>query len=292
MFAGLTRDIEGFLRQDFEAQKIKSFLSVSVFSHGHLWGTLAVNDCVVERCWSEEEKAAVEIVALAIGEAIERSLSEAHVSEIIRRTMIQASLDAIIVIDETGGIIEFNPAAEKMFGYKRGDILGSDLLDTVIPQYLPQGLQDRRRIHGRARRADGRPAHGNGDAERAGRDLSDRADGNRDARRRAAPDLRIDPRPARPASRRGGDQPPARQAAPEREDGGDGIAACRRLARAQQSACRRGGAVDPAARIRARSADQAARRESARGSRTLRTHRQELPRHGAPASRRLRTRWT
>lgn len=141
MFAGLTRNIEGFLRQDFEAQRIKSFLSVSVFSHGHLWGTLAVNDCVEERCWSEEEKAAVEIVALAIGEAIERSLSEAHVSEIIRRTMIQASLDAIIVIDETGSIIEFNPAAEKMFGYKRGDILGSDLLDTVIPQFYRKGYK-------------------------------------------------------------------------------------------------------------------------------------------------------
>jgi PAS domain S-box-containing protein len=141
MFAGLTRDIDGFLRQDFEAQKIKAFLSVSVFSHGHLWGTLAVNDCVHERLWTDDEKAALEIVALAIGEAIERSLSEAHVSEIIRRTMIQASLDAIIVIDETGGIIEFNPAAEKMFGYRRSEILGSDLLDTVIPEFYRKGYR-------------------------------------------------------------------------------------------------------------------------------------------------------
>lgn len=141
MFAGLTRDIEGFLRQDFEAQKIKAFLSVSVFSHGHLWGTLAVNDCVDERLWSDDEKAALEIVALAIGEAIERSLSEAHVSEIIRRTMIQASLDAIIVIDETGGIIEFNPAAEKMFGYRRSEILGSDLLHTVVPEFYRKGYR-------------------------------------------------------------------------------------------------------------------------------------------------------
>jgi len=139
IFAGLTRDIEGFLRQDFENQKIKAFLSVSIFSHGHLWGTLAVNDCVEERLWTDEEKSALEIVALAVGEAIDRSLSEAHVSEIIRRTMIQASLDAIIVIDETGGIIEFNPAAEKMFGYRRSDVLGSDLLDTVIPSFYRKG---------------------------------------------------------------------------------------------------------------------------------------------------------
>lgn len=138
-FAGLTREIEGFLRKEFEAQKIKSFLSLSVFAHGHLWGTIAINDCVRERIWTEDERAAVEIVALAVGEAIERAQSEAHVSEVIRRTMIQGSLDAIIVIDETGSIIEFNPAAEKMFGYVRNDVLGRDLLDMVIPAYYRKG---------------------------------------------------------------------------------------------------------------------------------------------------------
>lgn len=139
MFYGHTRDISGFLRQDFENQHIKSFMSVSVFSHGHLWGNLAINDCVVERDWSDDEKAALEIIASAMGDAIERSLSEAHVSDIIRNTMLQASLDAIIVIDETGSVIEFNPAAEKMFGYARADILGKDLLNTVIPSYYRKG---------------------------------------------------------------------------------------------------------------------------------------------------------
>ncbi|MER8534676.1 PAS domain S-box protein [Mesorhizobium sp. M1005] len=139
IFAGHTRDLEGFLRTDFEKQNIKSFLSVSVFSHGNLWGTLAVNDCIHEREWTDQEEAALHMVALAIGDAIERSPSDAHASDVIRRTMLQASLDAIIVIDETGSIIEFNPAAEKMFGYRRSDILGKDLLDTVVPEYYRKG---------------------------------------------------------------------------------------------------------------------------------------------------------
>lgn len=139
LFAGLTRDLSGFLRADFENQHIKSFLSVAVSAHGHLWGTLAVNDCDVERNWADEEVAALEIIASALGDAIERSLSEAHVSEIIRRTMLQSSLDAIMVIDETGSIIEYNPAAEKMFGWSREEILGKDLLDTVIPSYYRKG---------------------------------------------------------------------------------------------------------------------------------------------------------
>lgn len=139
MFAGRTCEIEGFLRRDFENQRIKSFMSVTVFAHGHLWGTLAINDCIAERRWTDEEKAAAEIVAMAIGNAIERSLSDAHVSEIIRQTMLQASLDAIIVIDETGSIIEFNPAAERIFGFKRSAILGKDLLDTVVPHFYRKG---------------------------------------------------------------------------------------------------------------------------------------------------------
>ncbi|WP_170950282.1 MULTISPECIES: sensor histidine kinase [unclassified Mesorhizobium] len=139
VFAGHTRDLDGFLRADFEKQNIKSFISVSVFAHGHLWGTLAVNDCAAEREWTDEEEATLHIIALAIGDAIERSPSEAHASEVIRRTMLQASLDAIIVIDEAGSIIEFNPAAEKMFGFKRSDILGKDLIDTIVPHYYRKG---------------------------------------------------------------------------------------------------------------------------------------------------------
>jgi len=141
MFAGRTREIEGYLRRDFEGQRIKAFLSVTVFANGNLWGTLAVNDCMVERRWTEEEKAAVEIVAMAIGAAIERSLSDAHVSEIIRQTMLQSSLDAILVIDETASIVEFNPAAERMYGFRRADILGKDMIDTIVPSFYRKGYE-------------------------------------------------------------------------------------------------------------------------------------------------------
>ena len=177
MFAGLTRDIEGFLRHDFEKQKIKSFLSIPIFANGNAWGSVAINDCVNERTWTDDDKAAMEIVALALGDAIERGQSDAHVSEVIRAALLQASLDAVIVIDETGKIIEFNPAAEKMYGFAKVDIIGKDLLAHDHPELLPQRLRKRRRIHGRARRADARAPHGDGDAERRRRDLPDRTHG-------------------------------------------------------------------------------------------------------------------
>lgn len=139
MFAGLTRDIEGFLRQDFENQKIKSFLSIPVFADGTSWGSVAINDCVHERVWTDEEKAAMEIIAFALGDAIERSQSDAHVSEVIRAALLQSSLDAVIVIDETGKIIEFNPAAEKIYGWTKVELLGRDLLHTIIPTFYRKG---------------------------------------------------------------------------------------------------------------------------------------------------------
>lgn len=138
MFVGHTRNVEGFLRDDFEAQKIKSFMSAPIFAHGQVWGTLAINDCVAEHVWSADERAVLEVIAGAVGEAVEREASEEHVSDNIRRGMLAASLDSIIVMDETGAIIEFNPAAEAMFGWERGEILGKDALDRLIPSfYLP-----------------------------------------------------------------------------------------------------------------------------------------------------------
>ena len=142
MFAGLTRDIEGFLRRDFENQHIKSFLSVPILANGSAWGSIAINDCVNERVWTDEERAAMEIVALALSDAIERSLSDYHVSEVIRAAMLQASLDAVIVVDESGKIVEFNPAAEKLFGWPKAEIVGRDVLETIIPHYYRKGFSN------------------------------------------------------------------------------------------------------------------------------------------------------
>jgi len=134
VFAGHTRNLSGFLRDDFERQCIFSYLSVPVFAHGYLWGTIAINDCVREREWLPEEQATLELVALAIGDAIERSQTEAHISEVFRTTMMQAALDGIVVIDESGGIIDFNPTAEQMFGWQKAELLGKNIGQTLIPQ--------------------------------------------------------------------------------------------------------------------------------------------------------------
>ncbi len=138
-FLGHTREIHGFLRTEFEARKIKSFLSVPIWAHHNIWGTLAVNDCLREHEWSEEEKAAIEIVAIAIGEAIELTTSEDHIGEHIRQTILHLSYDAIIAIDQSGCVVEFNPAAERLLGWRREEVLGKDMLQTIIPVHFRSG---------------------------------------------------------------------------------------------------------------------------------------------------------
>lgn len=49
---------------------------------------------------------------------------------------IDASLDAIIVADADGKILEFNPAAEKTFGYSRARAIGTDMSELIVPERM------------------------------------------------------------------------------------------------------------------------------------------------------------
>jgi len=49
------------------------------------------------------------------------------------RLIVESASDAIITIDHQNLITEFNPAAEAIFGFKRCDVIGRDLADTIIP---------------------------------------------------------------------------------------------------------------------------------------------------------------
>jgi two-component system NtrC family sensor kinase len=52
------------------------------------------------------------------------------------RQLMEASLDAIVVADEEQRILLFNPAAERIFGYAAGEIVGQPLNRLVPPEYF------------------------------------------------------------------------------------------------------------------------------------------------------------
>ena len=51
----------------------------------------------------------------------------------IASAMLEASLDAIVAIDQDNVVVEWNPAAEQMFGYSRPEALGQSLSLLIVP---------------------------------------------------------------------------------------------------------------------------------------------------------------
>ncbi len=60
--------------------------------------------------------------------------AELRKSELLKGSILKTSVDCIIATDQEGTIIEFNPAAEKTFGFAKDEIIGKKLSDTIIPE--------------------------------------------------------------------------------------------------------------------------------------------------------------
>ncbi|HEX2652564.1 MAG TPA: PAS domain S-box protein, partial [Xanthobacteraceae bacterium] len=64
---------------------------------------------------------------------VQRALRE---SEIRKTAILESALDAIITMDEDGRIIDFNPMAERLFGYLSREVIGKKVVDTIVPAHL------------------------------------------------------------------------------------------------------------------------------------------------------------
>jgi PAS domain S-box-containing protein len=47
--------------------------------------------------------------------------------------ILDVALDCVILMDESGRIVQFNPAAERTFGYSAGQAVGTDLAELIFP---------------------------------------------------------------------------------------------------------------------------------------------------------------
>lgn len=70
-----------------------------------------------------------------------RDVTEEHRSQLaiqrsteIRKLIMDSALDAIVCIDTMGNVIFWNPQAENIFGWKREEMIGKHLADTIIPE--------------------------------------------------------------------------------------------------------------------------------------------------------------
>jgi PAS domain S-box-containing protein len=87
-------------------------------------------DAIVEQGWKSYLVVARDIAARKVAEAAQRE------SQARKSAMLESALDAIVTIDQEGRIFEWNPAAEKMFGYRRAMVLGKEMAQLIIPPAL------------------------------------------------------------------------------------------------------------------------------------------------------------
>jgi len=57
-------------------------------------------------------------------------------SEGRNRAVIDSALDGIVAMNHEGLIVGFNPAAERVFGYRASEVIGRELADVIIPPEL------------------------------------------------------------------------------------------------------------------------------------------------------------
>jgi PAS domain S-box-containing protein len=54
----------------------------------------------------------------------------------LMKAVMDSSQDAVLVLDHQGRLVEWNPAAERMFGHPRAEVLGRRMSEVIIPERL------------------------------------------------------------------------------------------------------------------------------------------------------------
>lgn len=86
--------------------------------------------------WSAEDLSVLEDLAAAVSSEISLVRAAQHAAEtsaLVRR-ILDVSQDAYVAIDADGLVQEWNPAAERLFGWMRDEATGADLSKLIVPE--------------------------------------------------------------------------------------------------------------------------------------------------------------
>ena len=86
--------------------------------------------------WNEEARVTAHAVAAMVATQIRHANDLAQLAErqALTRALIAGAPIAILAMDARSRVIEFNPAAEKLSGFRRDDVLGRELADFLVPE--------------------------------------------------------------------------------------------------------------------------------------------------------------
>ncbi|HEX8360234.1 MAG TPA: GAF domain-containing protein, partial [Longimicrobium sp.] len=149
-----THELAAYLK----TQGIGAMLDVPLWRGGVVAGVLCCEHVGPPRPWApdEEEFAAnvADIVTLAL-EAADRRRAEETARHAQGRgaAVVRAALDCVVVMDGEGRVLDFNPAAERTFGFSAAEAMGRPLAELIVPGRFREGhpLAVERHLEGPAR---------------------------------------------------------------------------------------------------------------------------------------------
>ncbi|HLL24555.1 MAG TPA: PAS domain S-box protein, partial [Kofleriaceae bacterium] len=141
---------------------------------GHAIGSIAVLD-YEPRTLSANQLRALEMLShqtvaqLELRKRVAAAMREQQHASHLTSALIGSAIDCVVAIDHEGRFLEFNPAAERTFGYTRAQAIGQDMAEMIVPpdlrphhhrgftRHLTTGVQRNlgRRLELTALRADG-----------------------------------------------------------------------------------------------------------------------------------------
>jgi PAS domain S-box-containing protein len=85
----------------------------------------------------DENGKAIRMIGAMVDVSHRKQVEEAMIEGQARKgAILETALDGIVTIDHEGKIFDWNPAAEKMFGQRRADVLGKELAQFIVPESL------------------------------------------------------------------------------------------------------------------------------------------------------------
>jgi diguanylate cyclase (GGDEF)-like protein/PAS domain S-box-containing protein len=129
----------------FRGNGIVSSMTTAVTFGERPWGILGVHGTTPRR-FTADDSAFLHSMANTVAEGIHRAQAKQALSGSEARTgaILQAALDSVLLLDDDGRIMEFNPAAEHSFGFLRGEIIGKNIVELVrlpgVGEGHPPGL--------------------------------------------------------------------------------------------------------------------------------------------------------
>ena len=115
---GVRREVTPAALADWRAAALEQLLQVREV-------TILEQSLRIEQALTDLEDRAAELA---------RSRMVLAESEARKRAILEAALDGIVTIGADGRIVEFNAAAERMFGYAAADAIGRSMAELIVPE--------------------------------------------------------------------------------------------------------------------------------------------------------------